>query len=94
MGTCIKCLGLINHGGGHNIRCPDYVEVELDEKDKPVIHVKVKNVQGIRRVYPDCPKAQLFADIAGNKTLVYITLHWIRQLGYRVSVHGGVDLPD
>ena len=47
--------------------------------------VEKKNVYGIERVYPVCPKAQLFADIAGNKTLLPDVIELIKKLGYNLT---------
>jgi len=46
--------------------------------------VEKKNVYGIDRLYPVCPKAKLFADIAGNKTLLPEVIELIKKLGYNL----------
>ena len=50
------------------------------------ITVKVKTVYGVDQIYPICEKAQLFADIAGTKTLTSQTLKLVKQLGYTIQV--------
>ena len=45
------------------------------------IQVQVKNVYGTDKVYPVCKAAQLFAQIAKNKTLTKDTLVDIFLLG-------------
>jgi len=47
--------------------------------------VKIKNVYGIPRIYPVCDKAQLFALISGNKTLLPIDIELIKKLGYKLT---------
>ena len=50
------------------------------------IRVVVKNVYGTDKVYPYCPKARHFADIAGTKTLTRDTLRLVQLLGYQLRV--------
>ena len=50
------------------------------------IRVVVKNVYGTDKVYPYCPKARHFADIAGTKTMTRDTLRLVQLLGYQVRV--------
>ena len=47
--------------------------------------VKIKNVYGIPRIYPVCDKAQLFASISGNKTLLPVDIELIKKLGYKLT---------
>jgi hypothetical protein len=47
--------------------------------------VKIKNVYGIDRVYPVCKKAQLFANISNNKTLLPDVIELIKELGYKLT---------
>ena len=47
--------------------------------------VEKKNVYGVERVYPICTKAKLFADIAGNKTLLPDVIELIKKLGYNLT---------
>lgn len=55
------------------------------------ITVRIKNVYGIETVYPACPAAELFARIAGTKTLTSHALRDIQALGYQIDVEA--DLP-
>lgn len=50
------------------------------------IKVQIKSVYGSDKVYPACPDARRFADIAGTKTLGDATLRLIRDLGYSIVV--------
>jgi hypothetical protein len=50
-----------------------------------VIKVEVKDVYGTLKYYPLCEKAQLFADIAGTKTLTVETIKKIEALGYSIK---------
>jgi len=50
------------------------------------IIVRVTNNYGARAVYPVCATAQIFADIAGTKTLKPETLAKVKALGYEVVV--------
>ena len=55
------------------------------------ITVRVKSNYGIETVYPACPAAELFARIAGTKTLTSHALRDIQALGYQIEVEA--DLP-
>jgi hypothetical protein len=50
-----------------------------------VIEVEVKDVYGVTKYYPICEKAQLFADIAGTKTLTVQAIKKIEALGYSIK---------
>lgn len=50
------------------------------------ITVRITTNYGARAVYPVCPTAQTFADIAGTKTLKPETINLIKKLGYEVKV--------
>lgn len=50
------------------------------------ITVKIKSVYGLETVYPACPAAELFAKIAGTKTLTSHALRDIQSLGYEIAV--------
>jgi hypothetical protein len=50
------------------------------------ITVRVTNVYGQKTVYPVCETAQIFADIAGTKTLKPTTINSIKALGYKINV--------
>ena len=49
------------------------------------IVVKIKSVYGNQMVYPVCAKAQLFASLAGTKTLSERNLKDIKALGYSIA---------
>jgi len=50
------------------------------------ILVKIQNNYGCETVYPVCETAQIFAQIAGTKTLTPETRSAIKQLGYELKV--------
>jgi hypothetical protein len=50
------------------------------------ITIRLDKNYGVWVVYPVCQKAQLFAALAGTKTLKEKTLDQIMQLGYEVEV--------
>lgn len=50
------------------------------------ITVRIRSVYGIETVYPSCPTAELFAKIAGTKTLTRHALRDIAALGYQINI--------
>lgn len=50
------------------------------------IKVQIRNVYGNETIYPACPDAVAFANIAGTKTLTSDTLRQIKRLGYAIVV--------
>ena len=50
------------------------------------ITVQIKSVYGRDLVYPACPYARAFADIAGIETLTEFAVHKIKSMGYKVLV--------
>lgn len=50
------------------------------------ITVQIKNVYGVKRVYPVCGKAKLFTQMTGRKTLSENNLSIIKDLGFVVEV--------
>ena len=50
-----------------------------------VIEVEVKDVYGVTKYYPICEQAQLFADIAGTKTLTVQVIKKIEALGFSIK---------
>ena len=50
------------------------------------ITVEIKNNFGREAIYPACHQAELFAQLAGTKTLTRETLAVIKQLGYTIDV--------
>ena len=57
----------------------------LDSNDKTVT-VEVRDVYGQAKIYPVCGEAQIFAAIAGTKTLLPEDIKRIQMLGYEVKV--------
>lgn len=49
------------------------------------ITVRIRQVYGRDTIYPVCEKAQLFAQLIGQKTLGQHDLTLIRKLGYTVE---------
>jgi len=54
-------------------------------RNMPVIQVNLKSVYGNVMAYPANEAAQIFADIAGSKTLSQEALRKIMALGYQVK---------
>ncbi len=50
------------------------------------IKVKIISQFGNQRIFPACPKAELFCEIAGTTTLTDKMVKTIKSLGYTVSV--------
>ena len=50
------------------------------------IIVEVRDVYGQSKIYPVCGEAQIFAEIAGTKTLLPQDIKRIQMLGYEVKV--------
>ena len=56
--------------------------------------VTIKNVYGKEMIYPANSVAQIFADIAGQKTLSRETLKHAKSLGYTIEVKAAeLNLP-
>jgi len=51
-----------------------------------IVHVRVRDVYGTRRVYPLCPTGKLLAKLAGTETFTPQAIGLIRDLGYTFSV--------
>ncbi len=49
------------------------------------IFVKIKNVYGVERIYPDCPVSEIFASLARTKTLSDNDISNILKLGYKIE---------
>lgn len=63
-------------------------------KTKKSLVVRVETYWGQTMVYPVCPTSELFATIAGTKTLTSKTLNRIKQLGYSIVVEAPeLDIP-
>lgn len=50
------------------------------------ITVRIKNNYGTEYIYPVCPKAHDFADIADTKTLTPYVISLIKSLGFKIIV--------
>ena len=50
------------------------------------ITIRISSAYGQERIYPACTSSQIFADIAGTKTLSRVVIDDIVKLGYTVSV--------
>lgn len=48
--------------------------------------VEIKTIYGEERVYPVCPKAQLFVELIKGKTLTPHAVEVIKKLGYVIEV--------
>ena len=48
------------------------------------ITVRITEKYGVRRVYPVCDRAKIFASIAKDVTLTDLTIKLIKQLGYEI----------
>ncbi len=52
------------------------------------IKVQVKSIYGVDKTYPICSRAQIFAKLAGTKTLTEHTLECIDALGCTIEKVG------
>ena len=50
------------------------------------ITVRITSVYGAKTIYPVCETAEIFASIAGTKTLKATTINRIKALGYKIIV--------
>jgi hypothetical protein len=50
-----------------------------------VLLVKIQNVFGVQKIYPANDVAELFAKIAGTKTLSGANITYAAQLGYSIQ---------
>lgn len=52
------------------------------------IQVQIREVYGVKKVYPANPQAHLLAEIAGTKTLTHAALCLAERMGFEiVEVH-------
>ena len=49
------------------------------------LHITIKDQYGVKVAHPKCAHAQLFAKLAGTKTLTAHSLALIEQLGYTIN---------
>jgi hypothetical protein len=50
------------------------------------ITIEIRDIYGIRTIYPACDKSRLLARLAGTKTITRHALETIKALGYTVEV--------
>ena len=50
------------------------------------ITIEIRDVYGIRTIYPHCQTAKLFAKLAGTRTITRHALETIKALGYQIEV--------
>jgi hypothetical protein len=50
------------------------------------ITIEIRDIYGIRTIYPHCQTAKLFARLAGTKTITRHALETIKALGYQIEV--------
>jgi hypothetical protein len=50
------------------------------------IQIKIQNNYGRESIYPVCETSEIFAKIAGTKTLTRETLGLIKKLGYTIEL--------
>lgn len=55
------------------------------------IMIEVRSVYGELKAYPACPKARIFADLAGTKTLTRSSLVLIQELGIEIISIASTD---
>lgn len=74
----------------HEKECKESCYVTKNKYDfsesKGTIYVKIRNVYGTEKVYPDCPLSVKFAEIAKTKTLCENTIRSILGMGYKIEV--------
>lgn len=64
----------------------NYATIKTGGSMSKKIYVKIKNVYGVEKVYPDSPEAEIFASIAGTKTLSENVIRAMVELGYEVAL--------
>lgn len=50
------------------------------------ITIEMRDIYGIRTIYPACDKARLLARLAGTKTITRHALETIKALGYQIEI--------
>lgn len=50
------------------------------------ITIEIRDIYGIRTIYPACQTSRLLARLAGTKTITRHALETIRALGYTVEI--------
>jgi hypothetical protein len=59
---------------------------DLKASAPPTITIELRDVYGVTRAFPKCPRAVIFAQIAGAKTLTSRVLWQAMRLGFDVTV--------
>jgi len=54
-----------------------------------IIKVRIRNVYGLKTIYPLCDDAKTFAAMLGQKTLTITNISYIQSLNYEVH-----DIPE
>ncbi len=71
----------------HGIRWIYLIVTQNESDKKMIIKVEIKNNFGNEAIYPACEHSQIFAEIAGTKTLTRDTIAKIKALGYQIQQH-------
>lgn len=50
------------------------------------INVEIKTIYGVDKIYPACPKAEVFCKLVNQKTLTERDVELIKQLNIEVKV--------
>jgi hypothetical protein len=50
------------------------------------VTIQIKNIYGMKTVYPACEVSKRFARLAGTKTLTARALNTIRDMGYTIAI--------
>lgn len=54
--------------------------------EKRIIKVNVRSIYGNETIYPSCEIAKGFAELLRQKTLTWLDIQVIKQIGYEVVV--------
>ena len=56
-------------------------------------YIKVKNIYGVDKIYPDCDVSRSLVNLMNTKTIPIEKVYWIRQLGIEL-IERPVQLKD
>lgn len=70
----------------HSIGTLGDITTPAADPDPQIIKVVLGTQYGQEVIKPACPKAELFCEIAGTRTLTRRLVEQIKRLGYRVEV--------
>ena len=56
-------------------------------------YIKVKNIYGVAKIYPDCDVSRSLVNLMNTKTIPIEKIYWIRQLGIEL-IERPVQLKD